>query len=150
MSVTYGFVSVADNFVHPQSTFHFGYHPFGEAAHIFYCLLQKIKRSSILPSVEHNGGNTRLSIIRNLLPLTKSNLLVGTQVPVAREKVGSFHLKKKFRRDSRKFLEGFLNCVLSTIATRYAIGQVLSCFCPPILICGDDLAPMQLLEMLHD
>ena len=38
--------------------------------------------------------------------------------------------------------------MLSTVAARSAIGQGLSCFCPPVLVRGDDHAPMQLFDML--
>ena len=62
--------------------------------------------------------------------------------------MGSSYLKKEFRHDCRKFLEDFVNCVLSTVAARSAIGQGLSCFCPPVLIGGDDHAPLQLFDLL--
>ena len=76
--------------------------------------------------------------------------LAGTRVSSALEKVGSSYLKKEFRRDCRKFLEDFVNCVLSTVAARSAIGQRFSCFCPPILVGANDHAPMQLFDMLVD
>ena len=68
----------------------------------------------------------------------------------SREKIGSKYLKNAFRREARKFLGDFVNCVLSNVAARSAIGQMLSFFCPPILIDGDDHAPMQLFDMLLD
>ena len=37
--------------------------------------------------------------------------------------VGSHYLQKEFRRDARRFLEDFVNCVLSTVAARSVIGQ---------------------------
>ena len=40
--------------------------------------------------------------------------------------------------------------MLSTVAARSAIGQGLSCFCPPVLIGGDDHAPLQLFDLLLD
>ena len=64
--------------------------------------------------------------------------------------MGSSYLKREFRRDCRKFLEDFVNCVLSTVAARSAIGQGLGCFCPPILVSGYDHAPTQLFDMLVD
>ena len=42
--------------------------------------------------------------------------LDGCRMLSAHEKVGSSYLKKEFRRDFRKFLEAFVNCVLSTVA----------------------------------
>ena len=74
----------------------------------------------------------------------------GTRMLSAFEKVGNSYLKKEFRRDCRKFLEDLVNCVLSTVAARSAIGQGLSCFCPPILVDGDDHALKQLFDMLLD
>ena len=65
-------------------------------------------------------------------------------------KVGSQYLQKEFRRDARRFLEDFLNCVLSTVAARSVIGQGLSCFCPAIVVGGDDVAPLQLFNKLLD
>ena len=65
-------------------------------------------------------------------------------------KVGSQYLQKEFRRDARRFLEDFLNCVLSAVAARSVIGQVLSCFCPAIVVGGDDVAPLQLFNKLLD
>ena len=54
-------------------------------------------------------------------------------------KVSSHYLQKEFRRDARRFLEDFVNCVLSTVAARSIIGQGLSCFCPAILVAGTTL-----------
>ena len=65
-------------------------------------------------------------------------------------KVSSHYLQKEFRRDARRFLEDFLNCVLSTVAARSVIGQGLSCFCPAIVVAGDDVAPLQLFNKLLD
>ena len=43
-----------------------------------------------------------------------------------------------------------MDCVLSTVASRSAIGQGLSCFCPAIVVGGDDVAPFQLFNKLLD
>ena len=82
--------------------------------------------------------------------IDEDRFLAGTRVLSALAKVGSSYLKKEFRRDCRKFLEDFVNCVLLTLAERSAIGQGLSCFCPPVLIGGDDHAPLQLFDLLLD
>ena len=72
------------------------------------------------------------------------DFLVGTRVMAALGKVGSHYLQKEFCRDARRFLDDFVNCVLSTVAARSVIGQGLSCFCPAIVVGGDDVAPLQL------
>ena len=43
-----------------------------------------------------------------------------------------------------------MNCVLSTVAARSVIGQSLCCFCPSIVVGGDDVAPLQLFNNLLD
>ena len=83
-------------------------------------------------------------------PIDDKNFLEGTRVMVALGKVGSQNLQREFRRDARRFLEDFLNCVLSTVAARSVIGQGLSCFCPAIVVGGDDVAPLQIFNKLLD
>ena len=149
LSITHVSVSVANNFVHPQSSGDYGYYAFGEVSHFVYCLLQKIKQSSVLPLVEKweeymTPNHSRFAAME------EDRFLAGTRVLPALEKVGSAYLRKEFRRDCRKFLEDFVSCVLSTVAARSSIGQGLSCFCPPVLIGGDDHAPLQLFDLLLD
>ena len=76
--------------------------------------------------------------------------LSGTRVLAALSKIGSFYLKKEFQREARRFLEEFTTSLLSTVAARSKIGQGLSCFCPAIIIGGDDHAPLHLLGLLLD
>ena len=59
-------------------------------------------------------------------------------------------MKREFQCDARRFLEEFATSVLSTVAARSKIGQGLSCFCPAIVIGGDDHAPFHLLGLLLD
>ena len=82
--------------------------------------------------------------------IVDKNFLVGTRVTAALGKVGSHYLQKEFRRDARRFLEEFVNFFLSTVAARSVIGQGLSCFCPAIVVGGDDVAPLQLFNKLLD
>ena len=149
LSVTLVSVSVAHNFVRPQSSADYGYYAYGEVSHFVYCLLQKIKQSSVLLLVEKweeymTPNHSKFAAIE------EDRFLAGTRVSSALEKVGSAYLKKEFRRDCRKFLEDFVSCVFSTVAARSSIGQGLSCFCPPVLIGGDDHAPLHLFDLLLD
>ena len=149
LSLTHVSVSVANNFVHPPTAADQGYHAFGELARFVYCLLQKVKRASSLPLVEQwekyvVANHSRFASIDD------EHFLEGTRVMAALGKVGSQFLQKEFRRDARRFLEDFLNCVLSTVASRSVIGQGLSCFCPAIVVGGDDVAPLQLFNKLVD
>ena len=68
----------------------------------------------------------------------------------ALDKVGSQCLQTEFRRDARRFLEEFVNCVLAIVASRSVIGQGMSCFCPAIVVGEDDVAPFQLYNKLLD
>ena len=68
----------------------------------------------------------------------------------ALDKVASQYLRTEFRRDARRFLEEFVNCVLSTVASKSVIVQSLSCTCPAIVVGGDDVATLQLFNKLLD
>ena len=149
LSMIHVSVSVANKFVHSSTAADRCYHAFGDLARFVYCLLQKIKKASSLPLVEQweeyiVPNHSRFRAIDD------KNFLVGTRVMTALGKVGSHYFQKEFRRDARRFLEDFVNCVLSTVAARSVIGQGLSCFCPAIVVPGDDFAPLQLFNKLLD
>ena len=149
LSITQVSVSVANNFIHSSTAADQGHHAFGELARSIYCLLQKIKKASALPLVEQweeyvVPNHSRFPAIDD------KNFLEGTRVMAALGKVDSHYLQKEIRRDARQFLEDFVNCVLSTVAARSVIGQGLSCFCPSIVVGGDDVAPLQLFNKLSD
>ena len=149
LSMIHVSISVANIFVHSSAAAYQGYHAFGELARFVYCLLQKIKKASSLPLVEQWGdyivpNHSRFPAVDD------KNIPVGTRVMAALGKVGSHYLQKEFRRDARRFPEDFVNCVLSTVAARCVIGQGLSCFCPAIVVDGDEVAPLQLFNKLLD
>ena len=147
--LTHVSVSVANNFVHPPTAADQGYHAFGELARFVYCLLQKVKKASSLPLVEQWEKYVAANHSR-FASIDDEHFLEGTRVMAALGKVGSQFLQKEFRRDARRFLEDFLNCVLSTVASRSVIGQGLSCFCPAFVVGGDDVAPLQLFNKRVD
>ena len=149
LSMIHVSVSVANNFVHSSTAADQGYHAFGELARFVYCLLQKIKKASSLSLVEQ-WEEYVVSNHSRFPAIDDKNFLVGTRVMAALGKTGSHYLKTEFRRDARQFLEDFVNCVLSTVAARSLIGQGLSCFCPAILVGGDDVAPLQSFNKLLD
>ena len=70
--------------------------------------------------------------------IEEDHFLVGTRVHAALEKMTCQYLKKELRSSARCFLEEFTNTVLSTVAARCKLGQGVSCFCPEIIIGGDD------------
>ena len=147
--ITHVSVSVANNFIHSPTAADQGYHAFGELARFIYCLLQKIKKASSLPLVEQ-WEEYVVSNHSRFAPIDDKHFLEGTRVMAALRKVGSHYLQKQFSRDARPFLEDFVNCVLSAVAARSVIGQGLSCFCPAIVVGGDDVAPLQLFNKLLD
>ena len=149
LSMTHDSVSVASNFVHSSAAADQGYHAFGEFARFIYCLRQKIKKTSSLPLAKQweeyvLPNHSRFPAIDDKI------FLEGTRVIAALGKVGSHYLQKEFRCDARRFLEAFVNCVLSTVAARSVIGQGLSCFCPAIVVGGDNIAPLQFFNKLLD
>ena len=122
---------------------------FGDLARFIYCLLQKIKQRPSLPLVEQ-WDNYVLPNQSKLLPIADGEFLAGTRVLAALIKIGSSYLKWEFQRVARRFLEEFATSVLSSVAARSKIGQGLSCFCPAIIIGGDDHASLHLLGLLLD
>ena len=142
-------VSVASNFVHSSIASDQWYHSFGELPRFVYCLLQKIRKASSLPLVEQ--WEEYIIPNHSCFPaIDETDFLSGTVVMVALEKFGSQYLRTEFRRDTRRFFEEFVNCVLSTVASRSVTGQGLSSFCPAIVVGGDDFAPSQLFNKLLD
>ena len=83
-------------------------------------------------------------------PIADEKFLSGTCVLAPPSKIGISCIGREFRRETRRFLEEFKISVLSTVVARSNIGQGLSCFCPTIVIGGDDHAPLHLLGLLLD
>ena len=82
--------------------------------------------------------------------IAEEHFLEGTRLLASLEKINSSFLRKEFRRDCRRFLEDFVSTILSTVAARSFIGQGLSCFCPEIVIGGDDYCAFHLFGQLLD
>ena len=82
--------------------------------------------------------------------IEEEHFLVTTRVHAALEKMTSQYLKKEFRNSARRFLEEFTSTVLSTVAARSKLGQGVSCFCPEIIIGGDDHSAFFLFGQLLD
>ena len=131
-------VLVAHNFTELDSgRADYGYLAFAELSRFVYCLLQKVKRSSDLPVIE-KWEAYMLSNYSCFGAIAEEHFLQGTRRLASLEKINSSFLRKDFRKDSRRFLEDFVSTILSTVAARSPIGQGLSCFCPEIVIGGDN------------
>ena len=70
--------------------------------------------------------------------IEEHDFLVGTRAHAALEKMTNQYLKKDFKSSARRFFEEFTSTILSTVATRSKLGQGISCFCPDIIIGGDN------------
>ena len=147
LSMIHVCTSVANNFVLSSTAADQRYHAFGELARSVYCLLQKIKKASSLPLVEQWKGYVVPNHSR-FPAIDDKEFLARNLVMAALHKVVSHYQQTEFCRDARRFLEEFVNCVLPTVASRSVIGQGLSCFCPAIVVGGDDVAPFQLFSKL--
>ena len=144
--------SVSDNnkFVTQQPPRNdYGYRAYGELSHFVYCLLQKIKASGSLPVVE-KWESYMLPNHSSFTAIEDQHFLVGTRVHAALEKMTSQYLKKEFTSSARRFLEDFTSTVLSTVAARSKLGQGVSCFCPEVIVGGDDHSAFFLFGQLLD
>ena len=80
--------------------------------------------------------------------IAEEHFLEGTRLLASLEKINSSFLRKEFRRDCRRFLEDLVSTILSKVAARSPIGQGLSCFCPEIVIGGDNYSAFHLFGQL--
>ena len=127
----------------------YGYLAFEELSRFVYCLLQKVKLSSDLPVIEKWEAY--------MLPnhscfgaIGEEHFSEGTRLLAFLERNKCSFLRKEFRRDCRRFLEDLVSTIFSTVAARSQIGQGLSCFCPEIVIGGDDYSAFHLFGQLLD
>ena len=143
-------VLVAHNFTELHSgRADYGYLAFGELSRFVYCLLQKVKVSSDLPVIE-KWEAYMLPNHSCFGPISEEHFLEGTRLLASLEKLNSNFLRKEFRKDCRRFLEDLVSTILSTVAARSQVGQGLSCFCPEIVIGGDDYSAFHLFGQLLD
>ena len=70
--------------------------------------------------------------------IDEEHFLVGTRIHAVLEKMSSSYLKKQFRSNARHFLDEFCSIILSTVAARSKPGHGVSCFCPEVILGGDD------------
>ena len=139
-------VLVAHNFTELNSgRADYGYLVIGQLSRFVYCLLQKVKRSSDLPVIEKWEA-----YIRALGQTQRSISWKGPVCYRPLKKKNSGFLRKEFRRDCCRFLEDLVSTILSTVAACSPIEQGLSCFCPEIVIGGDDYSALHLFGQLPD
>ena len=74
----------------------------------------------------------------------------GTRQLWSLEKENSSFLQKGFRKDCRRFLEDLVSTILSKVAAHSPTGLGLSCFCPEIVIGGDNYSTFCLFGQLLD
>ena len=109
----------------------------------------KIRKTSSMPPVEQ--WEQYVVPNHSRFPANdEKHFLSGTRVTAALDKVGSPYLGTELRRAARRFLQEIVICVLLTVASRSVIGQGMSCFCPAIVVCRDDIAPFQFFNKLLD
>ena len=119
----------------PQNDY--GYRAYGELSHFVYCLLRNIKASETLSVVE-KWESYMLPNQSSFTAIEEEHFLVGTRMHAALEKMTSHYFEKEFRGSAHRFLEEFTSPVLSTVVARSKLGQGIICFCPEIIIGGDD------------
>ena len=138
---TQGYSSVSDNnnSVAQQSPGNgYGYRAYGELSHFGNCISQKIKKNGSLPLVE-NWEDYMLLNHSSFAAIVEEHFLVGTRIHAALEKMSISYLKKEFRSSGIiRFLDEFCSTILSPVAARSKLGQGVSCFCPEIILGGDD------------
>ena len=77
--------------------------------------------------------------------IAQEHFLDRTRLLSSLEKINSSFFRKEFRKDCRRFFEDLVSTIFSTVTARSPLGQGLSCFCPEIIIGGDDYSAFHLL-----
>ena len=114
-----------------------------------YYILQKIKKSGSLPVVE-KWEDYMLPNNSSFAGIDEEHFLVGTGIHAALEKMSSSYFKREFRSNARCFLDEFCSTILSTVAAGSKLGQGVSCFCPEIILGGNDHSAFFLYGQLLD
>ena len=81
-----------------------------------------------------------------LWAIAEEHFLEGIRLLSSLEKINNSFLREEFHR----FLEDLVSTILSTVAARSPIGQGLSCFCPEIVIGGDNYSAFHIFGQLLD
>ena len=146
MSVIYVFVSGANNFAHSSTAADHGHHSFGELAGFIYCFLQKIKNSSSLSLVDQweeyvVPNHSRFPEIdeKHFLWHSRDGCIGQSWEPVF--------------TDSFAVMAVALSKSLWIVYCRPLLRdrwRGISCFCPSIVVGGDDVAPFKLFSKLLD
>ena len=143
-------VSGNNNFVAQQSPGNgYGYRAYGELSQFVYCIMHQIKKSGLLPLVE-KLENYMLPNHSSCAAVEEERFLVRTRIHAALEKMSSSYLKKEFRSNARRFLDEFCSTIWSTVAARSKLGQGVSCFCPELILGGDNYSAFFLHGQLLD
>ena len=82
--------------------------------------------------------------------IDEEHFLVGTRIHAALEKMSSSYLKREVRSNARRFLDEFCSTILSTVAASSKLGQGVSCFCPELILGGEDHSAFFLYGQLLD
>ena len=143
-------VSDNHNFVAQQSPGNgYGCQAYGKLSHFVYCILQKIKKSGSLP-LEERWEKYMLPNHSSFTAIEEEHFLVGTRVHSALEEMSNSYLKKESQSNTCFFLEEFCSSILSTVAASSKLGQGVSCFCPEMLLGGDEHSTVLLNGQLLD
>ena len=96
-----------------------------------------------------NGKRTCSQLIRVLEPLSK-NISWRGHICYSPSKKNSTFFGREFRKDCCRFLEDLVSTIFSTVAACSPVGQGLSCFCPELIIGGDEYSAFHLFRHLLD
>ena len=82
--------------------------------------------------------------------MEEEHFLERTRLLTSLEEKNSSFLQKDFRKNCPRFFEDLVSTIHSTVAARSPVGHGLSCFCPEIIIGGDEYSTLHLFGQLLD
>ena len=121
----------------------YGFHGYGELCHFVYCLLMKTRDISSLPAVHDWEEYMDVERVAEFLPAPIESFLENCDFGRLLS-AGKTSGVLEFRVHCKEFLDRLVFVILKNPAVSSRVARGFSCFCPEIMLEGDDRAVFRL------
>ena len=121
----------------------YGFHGYGELCHFVYCLLMKTRDISSLPAIHDWEEYMDVEKVAEFLPAPIESFLENCDFGRFLS-AGKTSGVLEFRVHCKEFLDRLVFVILKNPAVSSRVARGFSCFCPEIMLEGDDRAVFRL------
>lgn len=125
----------------------YGFHSYGELCHFVYCILGKTRDLLCLPSIHDWEAYMEVELVNEFPAVSDDDYLANYELG-ERLRGSSGSEIREFGVKSRQFLDSLVTHLLSLVFASSSVSQGLYCFCPELLLEGDDVAVLELFGKL--